>query len=149
MKVSVRLDSTISAHLREMTNAVTREIQVAALKKGAEPIRRAAAALAPEDEHATPPHLNQNIIIAVPTETQLAETGNEEAHVLIGPRKEFFYGFFREFGYGGGAATPFLRPAFDSEGQRALAIVGSELWAGIRRGLESQSGRGRSSGVGL
>lgn len=145
MKVGVTMSDSLTAALARLPHAVSRPVQVAALKAGAEPMRQAAADHAPRDEAAGAPHLADNIIVAVATERQLEATGNETPFVEVGPRREFFYGFFQEFGHGPGPAQPFMRPAFDSNIRTSLAIVQAHLWAAIQSG----TGRATSTGGGL
>lgn len=134
MNVTVTVtDNTLSANLAKLTNAVNRKVQIEALKAGAEPIRAGASMRAPRDEEASAPHLADNIIINVPTERQLEAIGDETPVVAVGPRQEFFYGYFQEFGYGPGPAQPFMRPAFDTQVQLSLAIVQAHLWAALKR----------------
>ena len=130
-RLTVQSDS-LTAALAGLPNAVNRLVQVAALKAGAEPMRAEAARLAPRDEQAGPPHLADSILITVPTERQLEALGTETAVVAVGPSSKTFWGLFQEFGYGYGAAHPFLRPAFDTTVRESLAIIGQRLWAGIR-----------------
>jgi HK97 gp10 family phage protein len=66
--------------------------------------------------------------------------------IAIGPSRGFFYGYFQEFGTSRHRAQAFMRPAFDSEGTRAVKIIAAEMWTAlIRRGV----GSGRSSGGGV
>jgi len=52
-----------------------------------------------------------------------------EAAIAVGPRQDFFYGIFLEYGTVKMSALPFMRPAFDSTRDEALTILKDELWA--------------------
>lgn len=132
--VNLKMTDDLSGNLKKLSNAISRTIQIEALKAGAEPIRAEAEILAPRDETAGPPHLSENIVIQVPTERQLEAIGNETPVVIIGPSKDVFYGFFQEFGHGPGPAQPFMRPAFDLHVQDSLRIVQAHLWAALEKG---------------
>lgn len=133
MKPVMKVDAReVMQALNALPNAISRPIAVAALKKGAEPIRSAASALAPRDPASKPPHLADNIITAVPTAHQLEQIGDETPVVAVGPRKDFFYGFFNEVGTMHQPARPFMRPAFDANVAESLRIVGAEVWRAIQ-----------------
>lgn len=145
MKVRVQIQDSLTASLAKLPTAVNRTVQVAALKAGAEPMRADAESRAPYDPEGGAPHLKSEIVIAVPTESQLAATGNETAVVWVGPTKRAFWGLFQEFGYGPGPAQPFMRPAFDTQQRTAFGIIQARLWASIRavvgRGHATTGGR--------
>lgn len=148
MKVNVALSGfqDLRKRLDELPHAVSRKVQVQALKKGAEPIRAMAASLAPRSEGAGE-HLADHIIVAVPSESRLGDEGLfDTAAVEIGPARRFFYGLFQEFGTAFQPARPFLRPAFDSQTGRSLNIVLSEAWAAIRKALAFGGGRSTTGG---
>lgn len=135
--------------------AVSMKAQRNALRAGAEPIRAAAAQMAPRGPDA--PHIADNIVIGIPT-SALADVRDEDAVVAVGPQKDYFYGFFWEFGTIKHGAHPFMRPAFDTKAPAALVIIGQQLWAEIRKATErifaqqsntTGANRGRSTGVGL
>lgn len=139
--------------LAELPAALSLKAQRAALRAAAEPMRAEAAALAPRGPDA--PHIAANIVIAIPT-GQLEDVREEDAVVAVGPAKEFFYGFFWEFGWIHHAAHPFMRPAFDTKAPVSLTILGKELWLSIDKARArlfsqqaSQTTRGLGSGVGL
>jgi HK97 gp10 family phage protein len=144
MNVRIQLQDSLTASLASLPLAVNRTVQVAALKAGAEPMRAEAESRAPYDEEAGAPHLKTEIVIAVPTELQLAATGDETAVVWFGPTKRAFWGLFQEFGYGPGPAQPFMRPAFDTQQRRSFGIIQARLWDAIRGYL----GRGHASAGG-
>ena len=132
MKAGLTLSGDLMANLKKLPNAVNRTVQVAALKAGAEPIRDEMSILAPRDEDASAPHLEDLIVVEVITEERLiTQFGHETPTVAIGPSRKAFYGFFQEFGYGPGPAQPFARPAFDQQHQESLRIISAQLWAAL------------------
>lgn len=147
MKVafSVSGGDDLQKKLASLPHAMSRKVQINALKAGAEPIRAAAESLAPRDTEAKPPHLADSIVVSVPRKSVLdAEGLFDQAAVEVGPSIPHFYGFFQEVGTAFHAAQPFMRPAFDSNVGRSLNIVRAEAWAAIRKVLGM--GGGVSSG---
>jgi HK97 gp10 family phage protein len=134
----------LAQRLARLPDAMSRAAKVEALKIAAEPMRQAAEDMAPYDFDASAPHLQDNIVIGVPSEASLERKGRDtEAVVEVGPRAgkggdEFFYGRFQELEYGNvkHPAQPFLRPAFDRESRGALGILVDELWWMIRKGID-------------
>lgn len=138
----MKADFTVSGaddllkRLNQLPDAVSRRVQINALRQGAEPIRSMAASLAPRDEQAGAPHLADNIIVQVPSASRADEEGLfDTVAVFIGPAIQFFYGFFYEVGTAFQPARAFLRPAFESESSRSLRIIGAEMWLSIRKHL--------------
>lgn len=131
----------LARQLGQLPRELSRQVQVNALKAAAEPIRTTAEALAPRDDQANSPHLDQNIVIGAVTEARLENAGRTtETVVEVGPAggrggDDFFYGFFQEYGTAHHEAQPFMRPAFDEESRRALNILVDELWWSLRRGI--------------
>lgn len=121
----------LAANLASLSTRVSRKIAREALEEGGEPIRRRASTLAPHEPG--PPDLRENIGISPAKSEDLAA-------VAIGPTKGFAYGFPQEVGTARHAAQPFMRPAFDSEGPKALGIIGQALWREL-------AGRGFSRSV--
>ena len=130
----------LAAALRELPNRVNRSVQREALIAGGELIRQQASVYAPRAPGA--PDLADNIGISN------ARPDDGSVAIAIGPTRGFFYGHFQEFGTSRHRAQAFMRPAYDSEGPRALKVIASELWAAlIRRGVGS--GRASGGGAGL
>lgn len=128
-----------------LPTAVSRKVQLQALRAGAEPIRSMASTLAPRGDDA--PHMADNIVIVTPTARASEANGLfDTAVVWIGPLARFFYGYFQEFGTAFHPAQPFMRPAFDTQGRVSLRIIAAEAWAALKRyvatGVRSTSGRG-------
>lgn len=142
----MRADFTVSGaddlqkRLNELPHAVSRTVQIAALKKGAEPIRSMAASLAPRSDKSGE-HLADHIIVQVPSGGRAEGEGLfDTVAVFIGPRIRFFYGYFLEVGTAFISARPFMRPAFESNVGRSLNIVRGEIWAAIRKRLNLGGG---------
>ena len=127
--------------LQDLPNRVNRSVQREALKSAAEIIRSNVAAKAPREPGT--PDLADNIGIATDV-----RPGGGDVGVGIGVPRGFFYDWFNEFGTVKQSAKPFWRPAFDSEGQRAIKVMAGAMWeALIRKGIGS--GRGSGGGAGL
>lgn len=131
--------------IRRLPEAMQPKVVNEALKEGAEPMRSRASQLAPHEPGA--PDLRENIGISVISKAGSVGGGPDERlsfgeyGVAVGPTKDFFYGFFQEFGYGPGPVNAFMRPSFDSTAQTSLTIIMQMLWAAIRE----QADRGRST----
>lgn len=102
------------------------------LKKAAAPIDQEASGLAPVD--------TGKLQVSVVTGTKLTRRqrssayregthGVAEVHVGTAMSR----GMFQEFGTFKEPAQPFMRPAWESNKDRALAIIGKELWVEIRK----------------
>lgn len=140
MKVSLKIQGgmDLARHLKALPEALSRKVQVEALKDGAEPMREMATDLAPRG--AGPgPHLADNIVVGAPTQASLERRGRfDETVVEVGPSRkpnDVFYGFFQEFGTRHHAAQPFMRPAFDSQAGHSLTRILSSFWRVIKRAL--------------
>ena len=141
--IGIKVDGgdKLAQTLRDLPNRVNRSVQRDGLKAGAELIRTAVVSKAPrEPGH---PDLANNIGIATDV-----RPGNGDVGVGIGVPRGFFYDWFNEFGTVKQSAKPFWRPAFESEGQRAIKVMAGAMWeALIRKGIGS--GRGSGGGAGL
>lgn len=148
----------LAATLNALPARVSRKIIVDALKDAAEPIRRHAASAAPREPGA--PDLADNIVVSA--SQRIGSTGggkwtrrDEGEHaVAVGPAKGFFYGLMQEYGTVHHGAQPFMRPAFDSQHQKALKIVGEAMWValagkGIHRPTQMAPSPVQSMGRGL
>ncbi len=141
MKFKHRIDDNITARLRQMSDAVSHEVAIEALKEAAEPIRALASALAPRSNQA--PHLADNIIVSETTRVRgFGGSGRWRdvdpfvSTVAIGPSyrpEDIFYGQFQEFGTAHHAAQPFLRPAFDVMRSRVPKMIAASLGRAIAR----------------
>lgn len=126
--------------LQGLSSRVSRGVLSKSLRSGAEPIRAAASRFAPRAPGA--PDLADHIGIS----NARPESGN--VAVAIGPTRNFFYGWFQEYGTTRHGAQPFLRPAFDGESQGALRIIRNEVWDALaKRGVSARSSGSGSSGL--
>jgi HK97 gp10 family phage protein len=65
-----------------------------------------------------------------------------QAALAVGPAKHIYYAIFQEYGTVHHGAQPFGRPAFDTNTDVALGIIGKGLWALLEDATEK---RGRFS----
>lgn len=153
MRISLTLEGAqdLSKRLADLSSTVSLQVQTAALRAGAAPIRDAQEANAPVGDD--PPHMADNIRISVPSANERADIGSvDQAMVAIGPTRGFFYASFQEFGTAFHPAQAFMRPAFDATAKQALEIVLAHMWKAVVKRLGSDPARARgqgSSGVGL
>lgn len=107
--------------LAQLTERMGKKTLRAALMVGGEVIRKAGSSHAP---HAPgTPDLRENI--GMNPVRRLPEDAH--AAVVVGPTKGFAYGLPQELGTVHHPAHPFMRPAFDTEGQNALGAIRQEL----------------------
>ncbi len=145
----------LAAALKNLPDAISLRVQREALRAGAEPMRAHAASLAPRGPDA--PHIADNIVIGAASGKAAEEFIREDAAAIaVGPSKDFFYGFFWEYGTIKQPARPFMRPAFDTQAPRSLEIIGQRLGEAIIKAanrLSKAAGlrttRGQSTGVGV
>lgn len=121
MKVSMRFEggAQLAAGLAQLSTRLSRTVLNKALMEGAEPIRKQTSVNAPHDP-TTPKDIKDNIV-AAPVRSE------EQAAVAVGPRRGFAYGLPNEVGTAKQPARPFVRPAFDSEKEKALGAVNLAL----------------------
>lgn len=135
---SMRIEggAELVATLNTLTARVQKNVLRQALENAAEPIRRRMSQMAPRAPGL--PDLADNIAIS-PSRLKGADNA-QAAAVAIGPGKDFFYGFYQEYGTVHNAAHPFMRPAFDSGASRAIADITRELWTVLAaRGIARSS----------
>lgn len=127
MKVSVRIEggAELAKVLNDLPKRVSKRVLRNALEAAGEPIRQGMARLAPREPGA--PDLADHMVISG-TRVEGLQDNDQTAAVAIGPEREFFYGFFQEWGTAFHGAQPFARPAFDSGVDRALKEITSALW---------------------
>jgi len=137
MEISVSLTG-LDALLKTLMHDLPEAVQVPTLRRGlvqaAEPIRAGMAARAPRGTVA--PHLADSMITKPLPPGELEAVTDDSAGVEIGPTKDFFYGYFWEFGTVRLPARPFARPAFDAGSREALAILEQALGAEILKAAE-------------
>lgn len=119
--VKVTGGAALGRALAQLTERMGKKTLRNALMTGGEIIRKSASRHAPHAPGA--PDLRENIGInpvkRLPQDAQAA--------VVVGPTKGFGYGLPQELGTRRHPAHPFMRPAFDGEGQNALGAIRQEL----------------------
>jgi HK97 gp10 family phage protein len=120
MKVSMRFEggTELAAGLNRLSTRVSKGLLQKALMAGAEPIRKQGSVNAPHDP-STPQDIKDNIVAGPVRKVPEDAT----AGVAVGPRRGFAYGLPNEIGTVNQPARPFMRPAFDTEKERALGAV--------------------------
>lgn len=105
-----------------------------ALYDGGEPIRAHAERIAPRKPGK--PDIAENIGMSA-----MRAREGEMAAIRIGPTKPgFAYGLPLEIGTRKMSAHPFMRPAFDAQGGKALGIIGQALWRELAaRGVQRRA----------
>jgi hypothetical protein len=135
MVISVQLTG-LDALVRTLVHDLDEAVQVPVLRKtlvaAAEPMRAGMAARAPRGADPAP-HIAEHILTKPLSPSELEAVTDDSAGVELGPAKEFFYGYFWEFGGPNvrHPARPFMRPAFDAHQGEVLARIGSDLGAAI------------------
>lgn len=118
--------------------ATQKNILVRTLKAAAKPIDDMASSLAPRD--------TGKLQVSVITGTQLTRRQKSSAYkagklgvaeVHVGT--QLSRGLFNEFGTYKMTAQPFLRPAWDTNKNRALDIIGKELWVQIKKATDREA----------
>jgi HK97 gp10 family phage protein len=128
------------------TKTTQKNVLIRTLKKAAKPIDDQASALAPRD--------TGKLQISVITGTQLTrrqrgsaykagKLGVAEVHVGTALSR----GLFQEFGTYKMPASPFMRPAWDANKDKALSIIGTELWVEIRKAGERAARKRAKAGL--
>ncbi len=109
----------LSQKMQEFPDKLVQKGVRNALKAGGEVLRAAISAGAPVSEDVTHGHepgfLKDHIAATVSTSVK-----NDKGTVKVGPVAKAFYAMFPEFGTRHQAAKPFIRPAFEGNGQKAL-----------------------------
>ena len=165
MSVSVQVTGLkdLDRALGELPKSVAKATLVRTLKKAGEPIAQAARAAAPIDDGT----LRDSIVVSARLKNKVgmaefgaamkaglgvgaaraalrdarrAAGGGSFAEMYVGPSQGkgvLRYAHLQEFGTSKHAAHPFMRPAWDSEKDNALAIIrrelGNEIMAAARR----------------
>jgi HK97 gp10 family phage protein len=127
--------------LNALSDELKPKVLLEGLKTAAEPMRDEMARLAPRGPEA--PHLADSMTISRTTKIEGVRLTEDEVAVAVGPAKDFYYGYFHEFGTVKMRARPFMRPAFDGQGESALQSLAQIFWTILKRD------RGPSSGGGM
>lgn len=139
-KASFQGGTEMAARLHALPDAVSRKVQLAALRDAAEPIRNGMQANAPRGGGTHGKHLAESMTIS---DVRASQSGEGAVSVAVGPAQEAFWGFFQEFGHGPGPAQPFARPVFDTNAPIGLTIIGQRLWDALRKAVPASPGGGR------
>jgi len=126
----------LEAALTQLPEKVAKKSMVEAMTEATEAFRQRAIELAPYDpEKKEGMHLQDGIKKQMRTGSK--STAGSWVHGKVGLHPDVWYGRLIEFGWNAKgvtqiAAHPFMRPAFDGEKYRALAIISQKLEAGIQ-----------------
>lgn len=129
-RVSVSGDKDLMRRLNELGERVKKQHLQEALTEAAEPIRAKMQDIATRGQVA--PHIEDNIVISNASKVEGVRLHEDEAAVAIGPQKDFFYGWFLEFGTVKMPPQPFMREAFQQEHQGALSRLRGFLWTMLK-----------------
>ena len=146
VKVRIEGGAQLAKALQSLPDRVSTRVLRSALIEAAEPMRDRMIALAPREPGK--PDIADDILIQPVTRFRddsdsvgdLVRVEEGSAAVVIGPTKPFFYGKFLEYGTARMAPRPFMRPAFDTEGIKALQRVTASIWRAL-----TKAGAGSSS----
>lgn len=116
----------LAASLRGMEAAASRKIVVGALRRAGGLMADRMASYMPRSDEA--PHVADSVVV---TELKVlqGEDGRyrsvlpDEYVVGVGPAKDFFYWFFKEYGTVYQPAVPAMRPGFDQTVEQCLGIL--------------------------
>lgn len=113
----------LQERLAELSQRVSSNIQRAALKHAAEPMRRQMELTAPHEPGK--PDLRDDMVIS----NAKGDTGT--VAVAVGPSRKGYYGSFQELGTAHIPARPFVRPAFDQQASAALVLIKEDIWLSL------------------
>lgn len=136
MATSMRFEGgrEFAAMMRNLPKSVNRNIRRDALEAMAEPMITLARRLAPYEPGA--PDLRDSIEFQ-----HVRSEYTTESTLAWGPIRWFFYGHFQEWGTSRHAAQPFMRPGFDQNRERSLAIASRNLWENIQSYINARNVR--------
>lgn len=127
----------LASMLNSLPRAVRLQITKAVLIEAAEPMVAVARKMAPRRPGL--PDLADNIEIGNPRAGGMDKFGDEKAATVVwGPTKNFFYGYYQEWGTVHHGAHPFMRPAFDGQAERSLGIIRTRTWEHIQSYVQSR-----------
>jgi HK97 gp10 family phage protein len=128
------------------TKATQKNILRRPLLKAAKPIDDEASSLAPVE--------TGKLQVSVITGTRLTRSQRSTAYkagslgvVEVHVGTALSRGLFQEFGTVKMPASPFMRPAWESNKDKALKIVGDELWVEIRKATERAARKRAKAGL--
>jgi HK97 gp10 family phage protein len=123
-----------------------KNILIRTLKKAAKPIDDEASTLAPKE--------TGKLEISIITGTQLTRRQRSSAYkagtlgvaeVYVGTALS--RGLFQEFGTFKMPAHPFMRPAWEHNKEKALEIIGAELWVEIKKAVDRAARKRAKAGI--
>lgn len=117
--------AALEQKFKEHGYAVQRQLLTQATRAGAEVIQIRAEALAPRRTG----HLAESELIRIDS----SQSNAAEVVAKIGPDKSAFYGLFQEFGTAFMPAQPFLNPALEQVGDKALEVSAEIIGKGLER----------------
>jgi HK97 gp10 family phage protein len=128
------------------TKATQKNILRRTLLKAAKPIDDEASSLAPVE--------TGKLQVSVITGTRLTRSQRSTAYkagslgvVEVHVGTALSRGLFQEFGTVKMPASPFMRPAWESNKDKALKMVGDELWVEIRKATERAARKRAKAGL--
>lgn len=158
MRVDVQGFQDLDRALAELPAALRRPLVLAALRKAALPMVLEARARArrgkdPRRRGSQKQRRSGESLTMGPGADSIAAravraTLATEASISVAPGRRHFYMSFVEFGTARQAPARFLTPAFEIHKERAVALVGEELWkslAAAAKRLARQAERGTIS----
>lgn len=129
--LEIRGAEELERALRALGREASEEIRLAALLIAAEPLRRRMGQTLRRSSGAGP-HAADAIEVAKVREVDGDRLGPGETAVAVGPRREFFYAYFLEFGTRRMSAKGDLRRAYDETCRDLAEIWAEEAWRLIR-----------------
>lgn len=135
-KTFVRVEGLreLEKNLKELPRATAINVMKRVLIQAGEPIRAAAAAMAPVDTGTLQSRID---IGSKLTRRQRRVTKREsKVEVYIGVRGQLPSGHFQEFGTVHDKPQPFMRPAWDANDTGALETIKTLTWAEIKKAAE-------------
>lgn len=144
MKIALEVKGgkELARALRGLSQAASEKIVVGALRKGGEYMAATIASLMKRGPEA--PHAADNVRVSVARRVEVdgitRSVMPDEYAVSVGPTKDFYYWYFREYGTVYQPAAPAMRPGFDQSVDRSLDIV----IAILREAIAAQARAGKS-----
>lgn len=135
--VKVQGLAELEAALNELPEKVAKKTLIAAMTEATEIFRQRAIEMAPYDPAKKE---GMHLVDGIRKEMRTGSHGVKGSwvHGKVGLHPDVFYGRFIEFGWisarGGTSipAQPFMRPAFDGQKYRVIAVLSQRLEAGIQ-----------------
>jgi HK97 gp10 family phage protein len=121
----------LERNLRKLPQEIAGKVLRESLRKAAQPVVEQAKTAAPRStDPGSQGHLADSIALRSFKTEGLDDL---EVNLWLGPSPKHFYGMFHEFGTRKMPARPFLRPAWDAQGNEVLDAFGRLLGAAIEK----------------